>query len=197
VRFLALALLLAVIPDKAFAHSAAPGLEGLSQGFRHPFGLPYELLSLFALGLMMGQLRDADRKTQWTFAGGMAFGLLLAAMGWLTADMEIPLYIAALVAGLAVAIAAPLPLAIAGAFLAMAGIAIGVVSFPDPGTMDAMAETAAGAVVAAWALVFYVSEGVGYVLSRFDWPPVAIGVRIAGSWIAAISIFLIALAARH
>ncbi|MCP5371396.1 MAG: hypothetical protein H6907_06635 [Hyphomicrobiales bacterium] len=190
-------------PGAAWAHGAVPGAAGFGVGLLHPLTAPAPVLALVALGLVLGQGRPAGLARAWgAFALGDGLGLVLA---WaLAADhpptqipAQVPLALVALAAGLAVAPRrGPLPGAAVAALAAAAGGLAGLATAPDPGGPAVAAWiTLAGAFAGANLALFYLAAGTGWLRRRLPRPAAAVGLRVAGSWVAAIAVLVVALAA--
>lgn len=74
------------------------------------------------------------------------------------------------------------------------GLFIGLVSTPDPGPRAATLITVAGSFVSANLTLFHVSGAVGLLRERFTQHWVAVGLRVAAAWIAAVAVLMGALA---
>jgi hypothetical protein len=173
----------------AAAHSPIMGIGGVPGGVLHALLIPEHGLSLLALGLVLGRQQQTVRRTGLLiFLGALACGLVAAALigeETLAADV---LVLAAGLLGLLVAAGwAPpflgLPLA------AVAGLTIALDSPPEgTSTFEAVTMLIGSGLGAAVALAI-VTEGSALVRGRAQ----LIVARVAGSWIAAISILVLSL----
>jgi hydrogenase/urease accessory protein HupE len=183
-------------PISAPAHMAVPGSNALGNGIMHPLSTPAHLLVLLALGLLLGQrvpLRVGPVVK--VFAPVAAVALLLTMTGRIP-TLPQPLFIAiALVAATAVALAARLPAPALAALLAIAAIAIGLDSTVEGASAGFTLVSLAG----TWACLVVLLLNLAYYLSlaaekRVKWIDIAL--RVAGSWIIAISLLVLAFALR-
>lgn len=162
-------------------------------GAQQALFLPGHIIVLATLGLLVGQ-QSARRR--WLLAA-FVLGVIVGAMAimaranlfWVQFNAVYATLTVALVAGLAVAIARPLPLVVLAPVLAAVAAVLEVESMPIPGplgaTMLSLAGSAVGIAIAL--IVFAVIADMG----RAGW--LRIGVRIAGSWAAAIAMLILAL----
>jgi urease accessory protein len=182
------ALLIAMSP--AHAHDVIRGVGGFYGGLLHPVLVPAHALALVTLGLLIGQQTPRRRAGLLaTFAASLVLGigLIVAAFAVFYADYAV-LGVAA-VAGLAVAIARPLPLVVACPLMAIAGVALELDSVPQEISMLATFLALTGTAVAAFLITLFLADLTVYL--RRDWQ--RIGVRVVGSWIAASAILVLAL----
>ncbi len=184
-----LALGILVLPDTAEAHAPIKGIGTFYNGVLHPVLVPAHLLTIFALGLLMGQHAPQASRVGW-FSFVVAFwaGLAGTRLGYAVPDVV--LLALALCAGLLVALERIGHLGIALVLAAAAGFCLGLDSAPE-GIAEgerwlALLGTATGGVL----LISYVG-GLAAGLVR---PWQRIGVRIAGSWTAAGAGIVLALA---
>jgi urease accessory protein len=180
--------------DPAFAHVPIAGVDGFPGGLLHPLLVPAHALALLGLGLLIGQQPAGPRLTPWllfTLALVAGLGAIAFAVGETPAN-DLVLACAA-VAGLLVALAGPFPPSISRAtswaLATVAGAAIGLDSPPDVVSLELgiamLIGTGLGASAALAAVIQCTTR-----LAR-DWQRIA--VRIAGSWIAASAILVLAL----
>jgi len=175
---------------KAQAHSPIEGI-GTFYGYAlHPLVvLPHALL-LTAAALLLGQQeRGAARSGVVTMATGFVSTLVLAPFRLPVAHAEIVLLIAACLAGILAAWRPSLPRSLAVVLGGLAGILIGLDSFPDEApvseTTMALAGLSAGCVTSLIMLA-----GLSH-RTENGWRNVAL--RVVGSWIAAISLLALSL----
>ncbi len=182
---------LALAPVNAFAHGSIQGMGAFSGGLVHPLLTPAHLLALLSLGLWLGQQQPLRLR-----APLLAF-LPFAAAGLLaTTRFAVPSAAQAVLTGLAlcvailVAAAARAPRWIVTPIFALAGLALGLDSGVDggPGTADAAITLCATGISLSLCFVnfaYYVS-----LIPPRTWTRV--GIRVAGSWIAAICLLVLA-----
>jgi urease accessory protein len=164
-------------------------LGALAGGFLNPLTVPAHLLTLVGLGLLVGRQPRGGAAAALAFIAGLAIGLTAIAFGaGLTPALDILLVSNAIVGGL-LAAGMTLPRAVSAGIAAVCGVALGldsppqVISLRDATT--ALVGTAIGA-SGGLALVILAASHL-----RRDWQ--RIGVRIAGSWIAASAALVLAL----
>ena len=73
------------------------------------------------------------------------------------------------------------------------GFLVGVASVPDPGPLRATIITLAGTILGANLLLLYATGAVVYLRRAFDRLWLWIGLRVLGSWLAAIAALMLAL----
>ncbi len=191
------ALVAAALPHPASAHVASPDLAGAYAALLHTVTEPPAPIALIGLSLLLG-LNGAEAMRQaWPpFIAAMAAAMVLIMTLRVYVDPQVPLLVLALGCGLATASGLRLPAAPAAAMGAACGYFLGVLSAPAPASLTTTLYSVAGALIGAnLALVF----GVAVVdMARQQWPQpwLTIGVRTLGSWVAAISALLLALAVR-
>jgi urease accessory protein len=194
-RLLPAALLLLAIPATAEAHAAISGVGDFFGGVLHPFTVPAHVLVLLGLGLMAGQHSPLNLKPPLAvFIPVSAAALLLTTTG-LVKTVYPPLLIGlALIAGVLVAWEKSPPALACGAVFALAALALGLDSAVETGTASTIAKTLLGTwlglILAVADIAFYVSY-----LTKHNWQKV--GIRVAGSWITAASLMILAFAFRH
>lgn len=178
------------------AHMTAPGMNAFSAGLLHPWMTPTHVILLLALGLWLGQhvpLRlGLPAKV---FAPAAALALALSATKWIPAVPSFILVSIALVISAVIALEARLPSSVRGILLAAAAIAIGLDSGPETAKAFDTFSTLAGTWVSLGLglvnIAYYVSLAAG---RQQKW--ISIGIRVAGSWIFAISLLMVAFALR-
>lgn len=195
-RWLVLALALGW-PAPAWAHGAVPGVQGIYWGMLHPFTSGPQLLALFALSLVIQQrLPDSEDVFHGFWISCLA-GAGAAALGLSGHDVDMPLLACAILAAVLVASAVRLPLAAVLVLAVGCGLFSGYLSWPDPGATGDMLFTALGAILGSVLIVIVVAGAVQALSQAVRWPWLPIAVRVAGSWIAAISVLLGALLLRN
>ena len=176
----------------AAAHSPVPGIGHFYNGALHPYTTPAHLIALLALGLLLGQ---RGLKTSSTALVALLFALALG-LGLSTPlghpDTDTALLALAAATGLAVVCALALtrwPLVFLAATL---GLLLGLGSGPEALAGGARWGTMFGTLVGAAFCTAYVAPLVAMVQK----PALRIGVRVAGSWLAASALLVLALALR-
>jgi urease accessory protein len=173
--------------DAASAH-AVVGIPGFAGGLLHPLLVPIHVCTILAVALLAGQ-QHRLRGLLIGFAIGLALGLGAIALAYVPTFAEAALLSLAAVTGALVALARPLPMILSVVLAGATGVAIGLDSPPETISISeanlALLGTALGAPAALAALAWFTTR-----LHR-DWQ--RIGMRIAGSWIAASAIMVLAL----
>ncbi len=129
------------------------------------------------------------------FALALLLGILLGQIGLKLGYAETLLLS---FAAAAAALSALIPSGFWLAFILLSGTAgalIGLLSTPDAGSLRDTLFTLAGSFVGANLALLYLSGGAGMLLDRFPQRWVQLGFRIAGAWIAAISLMMAAFSA--
>ncbi len=163
-------------------------MTAFAGGLLHPLLAPTHVMAVLALALLIGQQGWAYRIAV-AYAAAVIVGLALIAAAHVPTRVEEGLFGLAAIAGLIVAQARPLPPMAGVVFAAALGLAIGLDSPPETISLRdanlALFGTAIGAPVVLLALVWMASR------PTRAWQ--RIGMRIAGSWIAASAILVLAL----
>jgi urease accessory protein len=182
-----LAATLAATP--ALAHPTPLGLRGFWGGVLHPLFVIDHVMAVLALGLLMG----SQQRWQWpppiAYAAGIAAGLVIMVSG------AVPLYAneailgIAVVAGMLAALALPLPPWLGAALAGILGVAIALDSPPEVPSVSEANLMLLGTAIGATAFMIAVWQAARHARARWA----QIGVRAAGSWIAAAAIMALAL----
>lgn len=196
VRRAALAALAMLAHVDVYAHGASAGMAGFGGGLIHPLITPPHILLLLALGLWLGQQRPlALRVPALTFLPAAAVGLLMTTflpplLAWQPVLMGL-----ALTAALLLATSTRLPTWAALPLIGGAGLALGL----DSGVDSSDSTTA----LAITLLATWIGLSLGLVnfayytslLPQRKW--IQIGVRVTGSWLAAICLLGLAFIFRN
>ncbi|MDO6459135.1 HupE/UreJ family protein [Granulosicoccaceae sp. 1_MG-2023] len=178
-------------PLPVSAHSSVAGIGHFYNGFLHPLFVPAHLMLLLALSLCLGQQNNRLAEAGFAFyTAGLAAGLLLAGFALVPGEPT-ALLLLAMLSGLLVALGRPLARPLCLALAVAAGLALG---------LDSVHESLSGN--DKW--MFLCGCGLGvlffslYPLLLADKAKAALwmktGVRVAGSWIAAAALLVLALA---
>ena len=181
-----LAVLLMLAATPVHAHGALPGRGGFYAGALHPLVSLDHLVALLAIGLLLSQ-RDLRAGLGLLILGTMA-GLALPFAGVQFAAAGMPLLGIAIIAGARLAFARPLPGWAALGLSLASGLCIGLqTDVPmDTGLMAATA--GAGVVLAAFLIAAY-AMAIGTVTRGLLH---GVPIRVAGSWIVAIAVMMLA-----
>ena len=179
-----------------FAHGASAGMAGFGGGLIHPLITPAHILLLLALGLWLGQQRPlALREPAVVFVTAAAVGLLLTTYLPLLLAWQPVLMVLALIGALLLATSTRLPAWAALPLIAGAGLALGLDSGVDsadstPALAFTLLATWIGLCLCLVNFAYYTS-----LLPQRKW--IEIGVRVAGSWLAAICLLGLAFTFRN
>jgi hydrogenase/urease accessory protein HupE len=178
---LGLTFLLALVALPAEAHGTLPGGDGFYAGALHPFVALEHLLALFSVGLILG--RDGLRRPLWPLAIGLCGGIWLGAG---VAGLQVVLLAVTLLIGVLLALQSKLPEGAVAVVLLVAGAGVGMdTDLPRINLGVAFVGLCVSTFLItmnAFALGAAVSGGRG-----------AIVLRVAGAWMVAVSLMVLAL----
>jgi urease accessory protein len=178
-RLVAFAVLMAT---PATAHGTLPGGGGFWAGLAHPFLAFDHAMVLIALGLLLG------RMGQRVGVGGLVLGLIAGFSFAGFAAMQPVTLTLALVMGLILAVARPLPATITIGSAICAGIAIGIDTDGASGLIPY-----AGVITGVLLITLNTMALAQFLAPHWN----GIVLRVAGSWIAAIALMALGLALRQ
>ena len=186
-------LVVIITTGAAEAHGSFSGPPGLFAGLSHPFTVPAHLLAMIALALLCGQQKQPCLKTLFPwYSAALVAGLLVSLGGLEIASITIILYILAGTSGLLVALKQPLSIKILIALTIPAVFLIGLDSALTGKNWPVTFSTLGGTAITVALFYLYLATITGIIYrEKPQWMRIA--VRIAGSWIAAISALLISL----
>ena len=171
-------------------------MEGFYWGMLHPFTAAPQLLLLLAFALFLQQrLPEAEDAFTGLWVGSILGGAV-AALGLVGIAPDPPLIAVAVLLGLLVASAVKLRSVVLWIAGGGAGLLNGYVSWPEPGPFSDMLFSGLGALAGSILIVIVVGGGLEILRQKAGWPWLGIAVRIAGSWIVAVSVLLGALMLR-
>ena len=183
------AVLACLAATPASAHPPPLGFTGFSGGLLHPVFVIDHVMALLALGLLMG----SQQRWRWlppaAFAVGIVAGVVAMMSGVVPRYANESILAIAMVAGVLVALARPLPVWLGVALAADLGLAIALDSPPEVLSVSEANLMLGGTALGATALVIVVWQAARQ--ARAGWMNIA--VRAAGSWIAAAAILALAL----
>lgn len=187
-------LLLAALPLQAQAHTSIQGLGDFIGGLLHPVVTPAHVLLLLGLGLLAGRVSPPPlRRPMLCFLPLSALGLAVTGFGWVKALHPAVLHGAVLVVGGLLAWGRPLSTPALCGLFAFAGTALGLDSAAESTAPAAVLKTLAGTWLGLGVLVYdvaiYASLG-----AASSWLRQAL--RIAGAWLVAIALLMLAFALR-
>ncbi len=184
------AAFLCLMTAAAQAHTVIPGIGGFPGGLLHPLLVPAHTLTLIALGLMAGRFtRPAQALLLAVFAIAACLSFALIAMAYSATQAETLILALSAAIGLALAAGLLLPLPVAAGLTAVIAGALMFDSVPPVLSVRETALSLAGTVTAAIALAAASAWLSGALPQRIQ----TMAVRIAGSWIAASAIMVLAL----
>ena len=183
-------------PGGALAHMSGPGMNEGVAGVIHPFMTPAHVLVLLGIGLLLGQQFSRHFKTALlTFASAAAVTLLLTTTRWVASVPPSVLLSIALAAGAMVALETSLSTVSTVAIFAAAAVALGFDSGVEIGTARKVVETLLGTWLGLTVGLTNIAFGAALVAEKKKkW--MSIGLRIAGSWLVAISLLALAFSLR-
>ena len=156
------AMVSALLPGAAIAHTPIEGIGDFYNGMLHPVIVPAHLLALLGVGLLVGRLSHRSiQPAALAFLAAMVFGLVSGLL--LASGLSIPRWLGMVAATLV-------------------GFAIGADSAQDPAALQSLTAALIGTGVTVYLLFLYGLAITDY-LRRYHWQQIAI--RVAGSWIAA------------
>jgi urease accessory protein len=174
----------------AQAHVVIPGVGGFAGGALHPVLVLSHALALIALGLLAGvQPFRARIMLIAVLPAAMLVGFGLVSLAYATDRAELAVLALTAVTGLVLTARPKAPFAVAASLVALTGLAILFDSVPAVPSVQETVLALAGTALAATSMLALAAFA-GAALPEF-WP--RIGVRIAGSWIAASAILVLAL----
>lgn len=185
-----------LVPDIALAHGGLPGGGGFYSGVVHPFLALEQTLALLALGLLLGQQPGRFSRSP---LAGLAVGL---GLGLATGTEVMPtgfgssatLGFALIFAGL---LALALPVGPWGLIVTggLAGWVVGLDTDMPIELTDAMIDSLSP-YAGVFTGVFLIVLNAAALAHAAQRPPWSYGVRVAGSWMAAIALMVLALGFR-
>ncbi|MGE0626870.1 MAG: HupE/UreJ family protein [Hyphomicrobiaceae bacterium] len=182
------------LPTPVWAHTLVPGIGGAYAAFAHTVTEPPAPFALLALGLLFGVHGASVFKWAWlSFFAAMIVGVVSTLAIRVVVDPELPLVLVALTAGLLAAAALPLPVQAAAGLGSIAGYFFGVFGTPAPASWSTTAYFVTGAMAGANLTLVFVVAGVEMIRQQWQQKWIAIGFRVIASWIAAISVLMLAL----
>ena len=192
-RWGALILLLAGLPSMAHAHLMTTGLGPFYDGLAHLFVTPEDLLPIIALALFAG-LRGPGFGRTVLFTLPLAYVAGYLASSVTTTEVALPLVGAGLTIALGGMVAADLalPLAALTGFAVFLGLFSGGVSGSEMVRAQGLGLGGFGAATAVFVLVAIIAGNTTALKAHWA----RIGVRVAGSWIAASGLLMLGWALR-
>lgn len=183
-----------LLPTSAHAHSPIAGAGDLINGLLHPLTSPTHVLVILGFGLMAGRgSREELKMPMGIFASLSGLALALTTTGWIKAVYPPVLICIALCAAVLLALEKTLPTVALGALFGAGALALGFDSAVETGATATVVKTLFGNWISLTVLVadiaIYLSLG-----RELKWLKIAL--RIAGSWIIAIALMVLAFSFR-
>ncbi|MCR9139457.1 MAG: HupE/UreJ family protein [Alphaproteobacteria bacterium] len=193
-RFSFIFLAAILLPVQANAQFAMSATDGFEAGFLLPWLFAEQTIALIAAGLFLGQHRKLSFRQMWPiFMVTMAVGLAVPPTVFSLLSLSLVLLAVAVTLGILIALKMPVPMVVAVSVASVAGVLEGISSAPGASDWGAALGVAAGSALRA-NLFFVTPFLLADWLSGADrWPWVPIALRVAGSWITAIGIMMVAL----
>ncbi len=163
-------------------------MTALFAGLLHPLVVPAQVAAIAALALLIGQ-QNWDRNVPMAYVVAVLLGLGAIAMAYVPKFTEERLLAFAAIAGLLVALSRPLPQELGVLLAAAVGISLALDSPPEALALTEANLTLGGIALGAVLLLLALQQGTSRL--RRHWQ--RIGAQIAGSWIAATAILVLAL----
>lgn len=187
-------MVICLFPLQAHAQFAMSASDGFQAGLMLPWLFAEQAIALIATGLFLGQQRNLPFLKIWpAFLLAMGFGLLIPPTIFSLLSLGLTLLSMAVVLGGLTALKMPMPMLAAIAVAAAAGAVEGVASAPGASDWGAALGVAAGSALRAnlfFIIPFLIADWLGGAERR---PWTSIALRVAGSWVAAIGIMMLAL----
>lgn len=185
--FLAATLLLACLPEPAWAHLVSTRFGELYAGLMHPLTTLQHLVPWLGLGLLGGLLRtEASRWALLAFPLAVGTGAFVAAVVPQLAGVDGFNLLTFVLLGLLVAISADLGRVFFLSLAVLIGLSHGYANGTTELTGGPLALYVAGVTLAGYLLVTLTMGVTRFVATRAPWGSIAI--RAAGSWIVAVGL---------
>jgi hypothetical protein len=177
-------------PAIAEAHSPIEGLGTFYAQLLHPVVVPSHTLLLVATALLLGQQGRSGARAG-VVALGLTFiaGFLAATTGAISGVRENILLLGALALGGLMGLDLRIPSAVTAAAGALTGLAIGLDSATNNSGLREAALGLVGVTIGVMYLTVIISGAAVGLVAHWQ----RVGIRIAGAWIAAISLMVLAL----
>lgn len=183
-----LALALVVAAEPALAHPPPLGVRGFWGGVLHPVFVTDHVAGILVLGLLIGAQARWGCLPLVAYAAALGAGLAAMTTGIVPRFANEAVLGTAVVAGLLVALARPLPQALGPVLAIVLGVAVALDSPPEVLSVSEANRMLIGTGIGASAFLIVVALATRRAQVRWA----SIGARILGSWIAAAAILALA-----
>ena len=178
-------------PGTALAHGSIEGIGDFYSGILHPALVPAHLLVLLSLGLLLGQYGLSHSQISFpVFVLTLTIGLLVTGLNLSSAPPIPAVLIIPALTGVLVAVSPKPKISISITIATVSGLILGLDSSPETLIPRARIMTLFGTGIGASSGLIYMT-GLGELLKKY-WQ--GIPARILGSWVAACSLLVLALA---
>jgi urease accessory protein len=182
-------LMLVMMAEPALAHPPPLGVRGFWGGVLHPVFVTDHVTGILALGLLIGGQERWGFLPAAAYAAALAAGLVAMTTGMVPRFANEAVLGTAMVVGLLVALARPLPQVLGAVLAIVLGVAIALDSPPEVLSISEANLMLIGTGIGAGAFLIVVALASRQAQARWA----KIGLRILGSWIAAAAILALAL----
>jgi urease accessory protein len=180
-------------PDDASAHTAIGGVTGFPGGILHPLLVPTHVMAIAVLAFLAARRAVPERRALISiFAAGLAGGIALVALAFATDYSDSILLAATLTGALVAALNIPLRFLVVAALAVVIALGLQFDSVPSTISVGETLLALLGAAIAALAEFILAMA----LIARAERPWQRIGLRIVSSWIAAVSLLMLALTFR-
>jgi urease accessory protein len=178
-------------PNTALAHGSIEGIGDFYSGILHPALVPAHLLVLLSLGLLLGQHGLSHSQISFpVFVLTLTIGLLVTGLNLSAAPPVSAVLIIPALTGVLVAVSPKSKSSISVTIATISGLILGLDSAPETLITRARIMTLFGTGIGVSSGLIYMT-GLGELLKKYYQ---GIPVRILGSWVAACSLLVLALA---
>jgi hydrogenase/urease accessory protein HupE len=180
-----------LVSDSALAHAPIEGIGNFYNGLLHPILIPAHLLLLVAIGLFIGQ--QGSEKVEATLASFALATIIGLTLSWFSIGIQAEslILILSTATGLLIAFNPQVKRPVAMIVGALTGFSLGIDSAQEMLSGQEKLASLFGSGIAIYFLALYPMALSSY-FNKKTWQK--IGVRIVGSWVAASSLLVLALA---
>jgi urease accessory protein len=182
-------LVLVMLAEPALAHPPPLGVRGFWGGVLHPVFVTDHVVGILALGLLIGGQERWGWPPPTAYVVALLAGLAAMTTGIVPRFANEAVLGIAVIAGLLVALARPLPRLLGLLLAVVLGVAIALDSPPEVLSVSEANLMLLGTAIGAAVFLMAVSQAARQAQPRWA----QVGIRILGSWIAAAAILALAL----